>query len=806
MQRSPRCIIAPLGDAALMRGSSALRLYRRSASCAARNPLRARCFSSLQPGPWRPALGFRQFDYGLDWYSSKDEAVKASEGRVLVCSSYEYESLGSGSKSLRRAMRYASFSSYYEYWDCISRYQKGGRPQNLHEVLMSTNPRCLYFDLDGDSRFKSVQNEIVEWLRQYVRWFFSGDRLGWDLSDPKPVVLVSSEPSKYSCHVVFPQLQFADHASQHVYLPALLTALPALEVDAEDEDKLAILQVLVDRMPYTKFQPLRGPYACKLKDRELHTDTQLVPEDSFFQSDPLTCFAGYVEPSYALPMPPLAQLLQWNRDISDFEKQHRERIAAPDGGKSISPQDAANLYDSAFQQPQGGILDLAGQDDIAVYEQALKWIHPERALQYWSWFRICGVTCSMLEQHADDAAAQTRIWGAHRSWSSSYPHYSDEENLQTVEKARGKRPSGVALLRRLVRFDNPNMDIRFAIWPDKDQDPRNIPSKVQDPFSVFVAKLPDGCNEGMLSEVFSRFGSVAETKVFQKAASGDWCGIVKFNHPQSADLALQERNVRVADGIDVVVRPSLLRRCMRTDTQPLDPSGVIVGGLPPAWVDTTLLAYFSEFGDVVDTKVFKEPKTGTSRCFGIVRFQAPESADIAIQLGHGRLVDGSPLTVARSWQRRWPEKLTHTDPGPVPHVQAMAPTEELALTVAGAGQPQQRQESRDSQPLDPSGIIVGKLPPAWNEAVLLAWSTKFGETEHAKLFTDPNTGHSRCFGIVRFRARESADLAIQHGNGSIVEGKSLTVKRSWQWRGAAKAQRFGAGFETHIQNAAPSRE
>jgi len=710
----------------------------------ARNPSRAsaRCCASIQPGPWRPGLGFRQFEYGLKWHTSKDEALKATPGQVLVSSSYECESRG----SVRRVMRYASFSSYYEYWDCISRYRSGGRPQNLHEVLLSTKPRCLYFDLDGDSRFRSIHNEIIEWLRQYVRWFFSADRIGWNLSSPKPVVLVSSDPSKYSCHVLFPELQFADHATQQGYLPALLTALPALEVDIDDHETLPILQVVVDRVPYSKFQSLRGPYACKLKDGELRTDTQLVPEDGFFQGDPLTCFAGYVDTSYALPMPPLSQLLAWNSEISDLHEQHRVRVAAPDGGNAVSPQDIANLYDTAFQRYQGGVLDLAGKTDIAVYEEALKWIHPERALQYWSWFRICGVTCKMLEQYANDTAAQERIWLAHKLWSGSYPQYSDEENAQKVEEARGKRISGLALLRRLVCFDNPNMQIRMRIWPDKGRDP-----------------------------------------------------------------------------------------------QPLDPSGIIVGELPLAWIDVTLLSWFSKFGDVVDAKVFKDPMTGTSRGFGIVRFQAPESADHAIQHGNGSIVDGSSLTVRRSWQRRWGDKFELVGPGPGHHFQIKAPTEEPVLTTAVAEQSQEPSQSADlilpssslnlidgsdrivqppfqrgraghqprradPQPLDPSGVIVGRLPPAWIDVTLLTWFSKFGDVVDAKVFKDPTTGTSRRFGIVRFQAPESADLAIQHGNGSVVDGSSLTVKQSWQRRWGDKFQDLGPGSGHRAQSMAPTEQ
>lgn len=122
------------------------------------------------------------------------------------------------------------------------------------------------------------------------------------------------------------------------------------------------------------------------------------------------------------------------------------------------------LYECFFQRPGGGLLDFAGLPELEIFEQAHAWLHPERATQWWSWFRLCGVTYSMLESHGHDAQARERIWQVHHKWSSQYSNFCEDENREMVMRCRGKRVSGLPLLIRLVRFDNPDMEVRTTRW------------------------------------------------------------------------------------------------------------------------------------------------------------------------------------------------------------------------------------------------------------------------------------------------------------------------------------------------------
>lgn len=411
--------------------------------------------------------GFFRHELGMEWYQSKEALLQAGQGPVLVGTSYEYISRGgsSGSQTVQQARKYSAFASHWDYWDRISEHKQLKRLHNLHEIFPAETPRCLYFDLDGVTSYRDSHAEIISWLRLYVRWFFSGDRLDWAPNDPEPVVLTSSDPRKYSCHVVFPQIQFKNYAQQKEYMAVLLNGLPALQVDLKSGESLPILDQVVDRVPYSKFQLLRGPYACKLKDGLLHADTCLEPE-GVFRSDPLAYFAGNVDQAYQLKLPSVSELLGWNEELRHFQEEQAQRVQRVDGygPHGICVQDMTDLYHPAYQVNRGGggLLDLAGLTDLERYEVMLPMLHPTRSTQYWSWFRISGVAFSMLEQYQHDNLAQQRIWKAHLTWSSGYADFDEDENVETVSKAAGARVSGLGLLHRLVKFDNPDLQVRTS--------------------------------------------------------------------------------------------------------------------------------------------------------------------------------------------------------------------------------------------------------------------------------------------------------------------------------------------------------
>lgn len=408
--------------------------------------------------------GFQAKEYGITWHRKAVSMVDNSHpGAVYVGTDFEY--VGDNGRR-RQAKKFAAFRDHDEYWDLITNVRKEGLRQNLHEIFSSHTPRCLYFDLDGPEHYRDNHTSIIEWLRQYVRWVLGGDALGWDQSFPEPVVLTSSDPVKYSSHVIFPQVQFEDYFEQIEYMNILLRGLPALQVDLQDGQAMPILERVVDHQPYMIFQNFRGPYACKLRDGELRLDSCLEPE-GFFRKDPLACFAGHVNPEHRLPLPSVQHLLDANQELKRLCEEHDQRIHAAASGDwrgpwRPSPMDQANLFSREFQKPWcEGVIDLSGLPALEVFEQAWQWLHPDRASQWWSWFRLSGVTCRMLQRPGLDSAGRRRVWHAHCQWSSSYPWFDVDENVAMVEKGYGRNVSGMGLLYRLIRFDNPGMVLKL---------------------------------------------------------------------------------------------------------------------------------------------------------------------------------------------------------------------------------------------------------------------------------------------------------------------------------------------------------
>lgn len=356
--------------------------------------------------------------------------------------------------SIDSARKYSSFSSHEDWWQYIMDLQRDGRPQLFNEVLRRAAPRCLYFDLDGEPCHKGNHSFHVELLQQFLRRFFLGDSLGWQAWDPEPVVLQSHQEEKYSCHVMFPQIQFKDFEHQEEYVPCMLRSMSHIELELEGGHTVRLLQKLVDRNVYKPFQLLRGPYACKLHRKEVMESSRFEPE-GFFDHNELTCFAGYVQPDYALALPSLAEIMEQNKDslqeLGDDED--------PTFAKDLS------LFNEDFRRHLGGVLDLAGLTQLERYEVLLDHLHEDRADDWKSWWYISGITCHMIQSYVHCEEAQDRAWRAHCRWSSQSWKFDELENWDRVEKAmNAPRLPTLRSLIRLVQNDNPEMQVRENLW------------------------------------------------------------------------------------------------------------------------------------------------------------------------------------------------------------------------------------------------------------------------------------------------------------------------------------------------------
>ncbi|XP_078430457.1 glycine-rich RNA-binding protein GRP1A-like [Wolffia australiana] len=76
-----------------------------------------------------------------------------------------------------------------------------------------------------------------------------------------------------------------------------------------------------------------------------------------------------------------------------------------------------------------------------------------------------------------------------------------------------------------------------------------------------------------------------------------------------------------------------------------------VGGLAWATDDRSLERAFSEFGEVIESKVINDRETGRSRGFGFVTFSSEQAMNDAIKGMNGQELDGRSITVNQAQSR-----------------------------------------------------------------------------------------------------------------------------------------------------------
>ncbi|KAL6963863.1 Cinnamyl-alcohol dehydrogenase Flavonol reductase/cinnamoyl-CoA reductase, partial [Sarracenia purpurea var. burkii] len=76
-----------------------------------------------------------------------------------------------------------------------------------------------------------------------------------------------------------------------------------------------------------------------------------------------------------------------------------------------------------------------------------------------------------------------------------------------------------------------------------------------------------------------------------------------------------------------------------------------VGGLAWTTDDQSLERAFSQFGEVVESKIINDRETGRSRGFGFVTFKDERSMRAAIEGMNGQDLDGRNITVNEAQSR-----------------------------------------------------------------------------------------------------------------------------------------------------------
>ena len=75
-------------------------------------------------------------------------------------------------------------------------------------------------------------------------------------------------------------------------------------------------------------------------------------------------------------------------------------------------------------------------------------------------------------------------------------------------------------------------------------------------------------------------------------------------------------------------------------------------------------------------------------------------------------------------------------------------------------------------------LYVGSLPYQTTEQDLLDLFGQIGEVTQATVITDRETGRSKGFGFVEMNNTEEAQSSIAQLNGTVLEGRTITVNEA----------------------------
>ncbi|KAL0135385.1 hypothetical protein V8B55DRAFT_1546923 [Mucor lusitanicus] len=169
-----------------------------------------------------------------------------------------------------------------------------------------------------------------------------------------------------------------------------------------------------------------------------------------------------------------------------------------------------------------------------------------------------------------------------------------------------------------------------------------------------------------------------------------------------------------------------------TTTANSEEGKMFIGGLNWETTDENLRQYFSQFGEVLDCVVMRDPATQRSRGFGFLTMKENSAIDKIVSQDHHNL-DGKRIDPKRAIPRDEQDK-----------------TEK---------------------------IFVGGISPEVNEEEFREFFTQFGKVLDATLMMERDTGRPRGFGFVTFEDSKGVEEALKNPNLSIKD-KTIEVKKA----------------------------
>ncbi|CAK7328123.1 unnamed protein product [Dovyalis caffra] len=166
------------------------------------------------------------------------------------------------------------------------------------------------------------------------------------------------------------------------------------------------------------------------------------------------------------------------------------------------------------------------------------------------------------------------------------------------------------------------------------------------------------------------------------------------------------------------------------------PGKIFIGGLARETTTAQFIKHFGKYGEITDSVIMKDRKTGQPRGFGFVTYADPSVVDQVIQDTH--IINGKQVEIKRT------------------------------IPKGAVG----------SKDFKTKKIFVGGIPAVVTEDEFKEFFTQFGEVTEHQIMRDHSTNHSRGFGFITFDMEQAVDDLLDKGNKIELAGTQVEIKKA----------------------------
>ncbi|KAJ7974629.1 Heterogeneous nuclear ribonucleoprotein 1 [Quillaja saponaria] len=166
------------------------------------------------------------------------------------------------------------------------------------------------------------------------------------------------------------------------------------------------------------------------------------------------------------------------------------------------------------------------------------------------------------------------------------------------------------------------------------------------------------------------------------------------------------------------------------------PGKIFIGGLARETTIAQFIKHFGKYGEITDSVIMKDRKTGQPRGFGFITYADSSVVDNVIQETH--TINGKQVEIKRTIPR------------------------------GAAG-------SRDFKT---KKIFVGGIPATVDEDELRDFFSSYGDIREQQIMRDHSTNRSRGFGFITFDSEEAVDDLLSKGNKIEFAGTQVEIKKA----------------------------